>query len=579
MHRNRFFLTIIILHIAILSFSYNTKSQQTLMQKCEESRSLSQYNNLEHYSSLLLAEGKKQNDARTQTYAYFYNGLAKLFNGKNEESMKMLNTSYSIATNIGNDSIKALVTNAYGIYHAIVKNNNYVAQQYFFKGLELARKAGHENLQYRIRGNLLTLSHSKGDSLALENAQAVYDYGIRSKDNEQISMGAYYLAMYYYMHKDYAKAEKYLAVATDTYKRYPYEDIASVYVLYSKVYLSKGNFDKAEEYIKEAVNLAKRFSQGSMEVDAYLAYAEILYKKGQYQSSNEMLAHAISKAEDAGITSKAADCYRIMALNYDKLGNHTKAAEYFEKANTLFIEMAELNMERLSHEQLVMQQIEQSEVDAAIKQQEIHAQRTFLIMLTIVIVVLIALLAYAVISYRHRNQLYKSIVRQNTRSIAQQKDMKKQIEQLTQQLQQATADNATKEEMRAAKAAEREPASIDEEKMERLYSRLCYLMDNERMYAEAQLTRERMAERLDTNRTYLTKIIKEKTGMSYAEFINSYRINEAIRILSDKDKIDYPLKQIWSDLGFSSPSTFFKLFQQAVGITPSVYRKQFIETN
>ena len=65
--------------------------------------------------------------------------------------------------------------------------------------------------------------------------------------------------------------------------------------------------------------------------------------------------------------------------------------------------------------------------------------------------------------------------------------------------------------------------------------------------------------------------------MNYLQFVNSYRINEAVRILSDKNMISYPLKQIWSDLGFSSPSTFYKVFQQAVGITPSVYRKQFLE--
>lgn len=67
--------------------------------------------------------------------------------------------------------------------------------------------------------------------------------------------------------------------------------------------------------------------------------------------------------------------------------------------------------------------------------------------------------------------------------------------------------------------------------------------------------------------------------MNYLQFVNSYRINEAIKILSNKDMVSYPLKQIWSDLGFSSPSTFFKLFQQAVGITPSTYRKQFLEVN
>ena len=104
-------------------------------------------------------------------------------------------------------------------------------------------------------------------------------------------------------------------------------------------------------------------------------------------------------------------------------------------------------------------------------------------------------------------------------------------------------------------------------------------MEQERLYTDPQLNRERLAELLGTNRTYLSTIIKEKSGMSYLQFVNSYRIDEAIRILSDPDKIDYPLKQIWSDLGFNSPATFYKLFQQAVGITPSVYRKQFIDLN
>lgn len=560
--------------LAILSFADNTKSQLWLMQKCEEARSLSQYKNLEKYSAMLINEAKKHGNKRTQTYAYYYNGQAKLFNGQCDESKRMLDQSFAMASSIDNDSAKALVMNVYGIYHALVKNNNFVAQQYFFKSLQLARKANYEDLQYRIRGNLLTLSHSKGDSLALENANALYEYGVKSKNNEQIALGAYYLAIYYYVHDDTRKSLDFLQKAINIYKEYPYEDIASVYILYSKVFMKCKDMQKAEDYAKQAITLAKKFSQESMEVNAYISYAEVLNEKGDNVASNEMISLAIEKAKALEMTNKFADCYRIMALNYQQLGDNVKAAEYFEKSNTLLNEMADINMERLSHEQQVMQQIEENEIDAALKQQKIKAQTTFLIMLTIVIVVLIVLLVYVITSYRHRNQLYKSIVRQNTKAIARQAEMQKQIEALTNELQKAPEPTATEKP-----AADREQSSLDEDKVEMLYNKLCHLMDNERLYAEAQLTRERMAERLGTNRTYLTKIIKEKTGMSYVEFVNSYRINEAIRILSDKDKIDYPLKQIWNDLGFSSPSTFFKLFQQAVGITPSMYRKQFIEVN
>ena len=57
------------------------------------------------------------------------------------------------------------------------------------------------------------------------------------------------------------------------------------------------------------------------------------------------------------------------------------------------------------------------------------------------------------------------------------------------------------------------------------------------------------------------------------QFVNTYRINEAIEVLSDASQIERPLKQLWSELGFTSPSTFYKLFQQSVGITPLAFRK------
>ena len=118
---------------------------------------------------------------------------------------------------------------------------------------------------------------------------------------------------------------------------------------------------------------------------------------------------------------------------------------------------------------------------------------------------------------------------------------------------------------------------IEDDKAQEIYDRLCQLMERDRIYTDTQLNREHVAELLNTNRTYLSQIIKNKSGMSYLQFVNSYRINDAIRILSDRSQINYPLKQICSDLGFNSPVTFYKLFQQAVGITPSVYRKQFVE--
>ena len=83
-----------------------------------------------------------------------------------------------------------------------------------------------------------------------------------------------------------------------------------------------------------------------------------------------------------------------------------------------------------------------------------------------------------------------------------------------------------------------------EERTDEIYANLCRLMEEEKIYTDSHLTRDRVAEMLGTNRTYLTQIIKTYTGKSYPQFVNGYRIRHALRVLSDAESADYPLKAL-----------------------------------
>lgn len=97
-----------------------------------------------------------------------------------------------------------------------------------------------------------------------------------------------------------------------------------------------------------------------------------------------------------------------------------------------------------------------------------------------------------------------------------------------------------------------------------------------RLYREANLTRSRVAELLGTNRTYLSQAINEKTGKNFNQFVNGYRIAEALQILSDPNN-DSSMKAIAIETGFGTPNTFFKIFRAETGMTPSKYREKIIE--
>lgn len=105
-----------------------------------------------------------------------------------------------------------------------------------------------------------------------------------------------------------------------------------------------------------------------------------------------------------------------------------------------------------------------------------------------------------------------------------------------------------------------------------LFENIDKKMKEERIYRDAGLTLEKAAELIGTNRTYLSASIKQQTGLSFSYYVNSYRIQEAIELLSGPEN-DIPLKAVLADVGFKSPTTFYKLFQATTGQTPQKWRE------
>lgn len=78
------------------------------------------------------------------------------------------------------------------------------------------------------------------------------------------------------------------------------------------------------------------------------------------------------------------------------------------------------------------------------------------------------------------------------------------------------------------------------------------------------------ADKLCLTPKYLSKLIKEATGRSAPDWIDSYVILEAKNLLKYSDK---SIKEIVSVLNFPSQSAFYKFFKARTGLTPSEYRK------
>jgi AraC-like DNA-binding protein len=98
------------------------------------------------------------------------------------------------------------------------------------------------------------------------------------------------------------------------------------------------------------------------------------------------------------------------------------------------------------------------------------------------------------------------------------------------------------------------------------------LFKEEKLYTDNSITLNILAEKLKTNRTYLSREINKKYQCNFNQLINKYRIKEARKILLTEKYKNYTIEGIAQEVGFNSKSSFNAAFKSYTGITPSYYR-------
>lgn len=112
-------------------------------------------------------------------------------------------------------------------------------------------------------------------------------------------------------------------------------------------------------------------------------------------------------------------------------------------------------------------------------------------------------------------------------------------------------------------------------KTDTYYQNLLQLMKEEKLYTNVELTLQNLSEQLGISPGYISRIINEKEGKNFFEFVNTYRVEEVKEKLVDEEYHHYSILGIGLESGFKSKSTFHTVFKKFTGQTPSSYKKQF----
>ena len=104
------------------------------------------------------------------------------------------------------------------------------------------------------------------------------------------------------------------------------------------------------------------------------------------------------------------------------------------------------------------------------------------------------------------------------------------------------------------------------------------LMVEEKIFTQHGLNRKTISIMLNTNEKYLHDLIKEVTGMSCSEYINSLRLDYARLMLEDANN-KQTIEAIADQSGFSSRNTFYRNFNKRYCTTPAQYRNDAAVNN
>ncbi|MCR5131162.1 MAG: helix-turn-helix domain-containing protein [Prevotella sp.] len=112
--------------------------------------------------------------------------------------------------------------------------------------------------------------------------------------------------------------------------------------------------------------------------------------------------------------------------------------------------------------------------------------------------------------------------------------------------------------------------------MDDLEERIHHLIYTQKRFRDKKYSAKRLAEDLGTNTRYISAVVNVKFHMNYTSFVNSFRVNEAMNMLTDSRYLKMNMEDISDAVGFANRQSFYAAFYKMTGKTPRDYRQEFL---
>jgi tetratricopeptide (TPR) repeat protein len=313
-----------------------------------------------------------------------------------------------------------------------------------------------------------------------------------------------------------------------------------------QAYLDANEYHSALEMFYRSLALRNKTHNAPMIADSRNQLSATYARLGDLDRALLYANDALSVAKEVGNHHFRLAVYRNLMFIYAARGDMSNflATQKAEKAlRDLFF--SEQNS-RAIQELRVQYETEQQNLLIAQKTEALrHKYTTIALVITIGLIMAI-LLTLTIFSQRRKVQ--------NMTRIVQQYETIRKLKKETETAEKNLKINEIKKKLQP--------------EIERLFR-------EEKIYRRPKLSVDDVTKMLNTNQKYLSTALSEGYQKGFPEFVNTFRIDDAIEILQDLCKggkyANYTMQAIGEEVGFSNRASFYNACKQIVGVAPLEY--------
>lgn len=400
------------------------------------------------------------------------------------------------------------------------------------------------------------------DQEAIEIYKKQYQLLTNNKDfkkNHQM-----YIAVLYRMAEGYITLKKYDSSHFFIKKGIKYSNKNYYNHFYPElVYASGVNSYYQEKYSVAVDSLQKAlqlFSKNNInDVKVRLAY---IYLSKSYQQQNQdakaiqYLQKLDSATNSSNYTQEIREGFELLKKYYSEAGKKTELVNLLEKWIT-YEEVRQEKFHKLDREIVkkydIPKLIEEKEVLINKAIDEGKSSRTKLILLGLFVLISVSLIYF--FKYRRKKEEYEEV-------------LKVQSEVLNEQIGKV-------KELEKKKTSSGPKQELSKELKKEILTKLVKFEQNLE-FLKNDLTLVKASKKLNTNSTYLSRVINEEKKMNFANYVNSLRISYCIKEIDNNKKFrQYSVSSMAQEIGFNNIQSFAKAFSKHMGMNPAEYVKSF----